>query len=39
MTREEALEYGMSLGLNPTTYGEQCIMVDTILVMYTASCK
>ena len=39
MTREQALAYGKSLGLNPTTYGEQCIMVDTILAMYAVSCK
>ena len=38
MNREQALIYGKSLGLNPATYGEQCIMVDTILAMQPGLC-
>lgn len=43
MNRQEALEYGKSLGIKPSTYGEQCVMVDTILAIkqfeQCANCK
>ena len=43
MTKQEALEYGKSLGLNPTTYGEEIILCQTIEAIKTVqlcdSCK
>ena len=38
MNREQALEYGKSLGVKPSTYGEQCVMVDTVLAMQPRLC-
>lgn len=39
MNRQEALEYGKSLGIKPSTYGEQCVMVDTILALQVGNCN
>ena len=39
MNRDEALVYSKSLGITPVTYGEQCIMVDTILAMKSQFCN
>lgn len=39
MNRQEALEYGKSLGLKPATHGENCIMVDTILALQVGNCN
>ena len=39
MNRDEALVYNKSLGITPVTYGEECIMVDTILAMKSQFCN
>ena len=39
MNRQEALEYGKILGIKPSTYGEQCVMVDTILALQSRVCN
>ena len=39
MNRQEALEYGKTLGIKPSTYGEQCVMVDTILALQVGNCN
>ena len=33
MTRNEAAEYGAFIGLKPSTYAEEVIMIDTILAL------
>lgn len=38
MTRQELFEYGKSIGIEPSTWGERCVMVDTILAMQPKFC-
>ena len=39
MTRESARDYGKRMNLRPTTYGEECIMIDTIMAMKSQFCS